>query len=393
MHKASRIILNSKKYLKRPVSLINMKRNIMLIIMFFVIVSSVSAIKVEKSSCDNDGSFEITLKANTNEYAETDDITITADGTKIKGSWDKSVIKMGADANEKQSIFKAEENQLVEEKDYTIKISYTGITESFESEKELDLELECPGLVFSCNRIGLEIEECFTTKSGRFTANLNIHGLEQSKEADLDPFDVIDYDLETQMLYKDINGYTSKKGNLIEGSNIMKIQDNTYAIKGSFPKYTTNYVKKMIVRFNDNLPRACIPTDYPDLILSDVKQCEYRQFEEEEEEEETGIPEGFFEKPEPEEIVEEEIPEEFAEEPPEEELNEKLEQELDEGNTQDEPVEETSESLNTGYIVAEDSSGTAKKKARLKVLVFSLLGVMIVSGALLSYLYKEGYFY
>lgn len=367
---------------------------IILPFVFLLLTFSVSAIKVYNAECHDDGSFEITLRADSDKYAYTKEMTVSADGKRVKGSWDNDKIRMTDSAYAKTAIFTGRENQLLEKKIYNMKILYKLRTETSEEDAELNFEMECPGLLFTCNKLGIKINDCTTSKTGRFTANLNIYGLEQSPQGTMDPLKVINYILDTQILYKDINGVTSKRGSLPQGTIITKVEENKYFIEANFDKYTTNHVEKMWVNFNDNLIRPCSPADYSSVILSHNKECEYKETEEDiltrlkEEEEEQKEDE-----PEPYDVNQEIQDLETQKYQIEQRLNELYTQrgepsteETSTGGIQEEPK-------NTGYSTIKEPDSVTKKKSQLKILLTLLLGVVVIGGSLLAYLYKQGYFY
>jgi len=373
---------------------------------FLLLVYSASAIKVENTECRDDGSFEITLKANSDKYAYTKEMIMSADGKRVKGSWDNDQIRLTSSASDKYATFSGLENQLREKKNYAMKIIYKLRTETSEEDAELTFDIECPGLLFTCKKIGIRVNDCLTSKSGKFTSNMDIYGLEQSERAKLDPFEVIDFILDAQILYRDINDRVSKRGSLPKDAVIKKVAENKYLIEANFDKYTTNHAKYMWVKFNDNLPRVCNPSDYPDIVLTYKKECEYKETEEDwlaEQEEKEDLVLGSLP------TILEETPVEQLRDSVYNEINEleakraqiesrlnELYQKKDEISTVDESSAEEiqEEPKNTGYsIKSSDIEGSSKKADRLKILLVFLFGVIVVGGVLLTYLYKQGYFY
>lgn len=378
---------------------------LLLILTSLLLVSSVSALKVvweadvsegeDATECFDDGSFTIVLDANNNKDVYTKNIAIIIDSKTMKGTWDSEKLTL-TNALYKKAIFKGVENQLLETKSYPVKIAYKEGPEF--TDAELNFDLECPGLLFTCEKLGLKVNDCMTSKRGEFNANLEIYGLEQSENAMLDPLKVVEYILDTQILYKDVNGYTSKNGNLPEGATIKKTGDNKYLIEAQFDKYTTNHVKSMIARFNDQLPRPCNPAKYPGIILSHRQECKYVETEQDfiadqqEAEQEPKIsltPKKWEEMP-PEELreaVSKEISDlETKKSDIETRLNELYNKRTKLGEAEEDP-EST-----TGYSI-KDSKSEAAKKSQLKVLLLFLSITLVVGGSLLAYLYKEGYFY
>ncbi|MCG2718749.1 MAG: hypothetical protein L6408_07955 [Nanoarchaeota archaeon] len=317
-------------------------------LMFLLIVFSVSAVRLETAECFDDGRIEITLKADGN-TAYTNSIKIIAEGKNVKGSWDNDFLALTSYIN-KRATFTSLENRLVEERTYQITMPYEEkIDEQTTQEGELTFELDCPGLIFTCEKMGIKLNDCVTSKREKITAHLDIYGLEQSPGLNLDPLKVIDFKLRTQMLYRDINEVVSKTGSLPKGATITKVADNKYLLEANFDSYTTNRIYEMSVNFNDNLKRPCSPVDYPNIILSDKTTCVYIETEED-----------------------------------------KLEEKKEKEETK---AEESAR--NTGFSVVEDEpiDDKSRKKSQLKTLMWILLGSLLIGGVLLYYLYEEGYFY
>lgn len=374
-------------------------RNKLIILLFIILLLafSVSAIKVYETECYDDGSIKLTLKANSEKDAYTKDMIILADEKRVKGSWDNTKLTL-RETNSKYATFTGLENQLIEKKSYAIKISYKERLGEAVEDAELSFDLECPGLLFTCEKLGIKIKDCVTSKTGKFSANLDIYGLEQSKEGEMDPLKVIDYVLETQILYKDISNHVSKKGSLPKGATITKTADNQYLIEANFGKYTTNHVETMWTGFNNNLVRPCDPTKYPSIILSYKQGCEYKETEEdvitwqkEQEEKQNLITGSLPEIKKPVEELKKSLAEEiYGLELRRTEIETKL-NELYKQREEQSPEEEKEEEKPTGYSIKE--SGSSNKKTQLKIMLVSLLAVILIGGSLLAYLYKRGYFY
>ncbi len=377
------------------------KKPLILLLTFLLLAFSISAIRVvnegeEITQCFDDGSLQIVLKANNNKDAYTKTMIVTADDKTIKGTWDNSILSLTSSAD-KQAIFTGKENQLIEAKTYLIKINFKEGPSTAMTDAELTFDLECPGLLFSCQRLGIKINDCMTSKRGDFETNLEIYGLEQSENAKLDPLKVIDYTLETQILYKDIDGYTSKKGSLPLGAAIQKTGNNKYNIKAQFDKYTTNHVKNMWVKFNNRLPTTCSLVQYPEITLSHRQACKYVETKEDfiadkkEAEQQTTIsltPKKWEDMP-PEELRQAVFKEITDLESKKSEIDTRLNELY---NKKNELEKTKDDSTSTGYSIKEPQAESGKK-SQLKILLLFLLIVVGVGGSLLAYLYKEGYFY
>lgn len=401
---------------------------IIIILTLLVLLHSASAIKVNEAQCNDegqindvhvykcydinangaqcydDGSIKIVLKANNEKEAYTKDMFITADDKRVKGSWEGEKLTILSGYDEKIATFTGIENQLTEQKTYSIKLAYKEVTGSTVQDAELTFDLECPGLIFTCKRLGIKINDCLTSKRGKFTANLDIYGLEQSEKGSMDPLKVIDYMLETQILYKDIKGYTSKLGSLPDGATITKTGANQYKIEAEFDKYTTNHVKNMWINFNNNMIKQCKPSQYSDIILSGKKQCAYKETEEDmqAEKEETKTQEAQN-TAQPQELpVDQLVTNIYNEisdlETKKTQIDERL-NELYQKRSELNELQGKEEESKTGYSIKEPESkkelttSEAKKKSQLKILLLLLSMVIVIGGGLLGYLYKQGYFY
>lgn len=380
---------------------------IIIILTLLVLLHSVSAIKVNEAQCYDDGSIKIVLKANNEKEVYTKDIYITADDKRVKGSWEGEKLTILSGYDEKLATFTGIENQLTEQKTYSIKLAYKEIIGgSTIQDAELTFNLECPGLIFTCKRLGIKINDCLTSKRGKFTANLDIYGLEQSEKGTMDPMKVIDYMLETQILYKDINGYTSKLGSLPYGATITKTSPNQYVVEAEFDKYTTNHAKNMWANFNSNMVKQCKPSQYPDIILSSKKQCAYKETEEDmqAEKEEAKEQETQSTTTQPKELpIDQLIVNMYNEINDLETKKTQIEGRLNELYQKRSELNELQgakeEESKTGYSVKEPASqkeptpSEAKKKSQLKILLLLLAMVIVIGGGLLGYLYRQGYFY
>ncbi|MBM3200000.1 hypothetical protein FJZ53_03600 [Candidatus Woesearchaeota archaeon] len=379
----------------------NLKTFIFMVLSMLLLACSVDAIKVYDTQCYDDGSFKITLRANNEKDAYTSSMTLTADEKNIKGEWIGDRLTLTS-STEKEAVFEGSENQLVEAKSYAMKLLYKEGSES--AEAELSFELQCPGLLFTCKRLGVKINDCLTSKSGLFEANLDIYGLEQSEKANLDPIKALEYIVDTMMLYKDINGYTSKRGSLPVGSTITKTGDGKYKISAQFDKYTTNRVTSLLARFNDNqLPTICSPVKYPGVILSHRQDCKYEQTQADieaekkarQQEKETASESVWtfatvnLDKLPPEKLRESLETEIKSLEDKKYKLDTKLNELYSKRNTLDQKEKEEAEK--TGYTPL--SKSDSAKKSQLNTLLMVLLGVVVLGGGLLGLLYKEGYFY
>lgn len=318
-------------------------------LLFLLIVFSVSAVRLETAECFDDGRIEVTIKAG-GSIAYTNQISVFAEGKNLKGSWDKNFISL-TDPQNKKSTFISLENYLTGERSYQMTVYYTEkIDEETTQDGEFTFDLECPGLIFTCEKVGLKLNDCVSSKRGKITANMNIYGLEQSPGLNLDPLKVLDFKLRAQILYRDINGVVSKIGGLPEGAKITRVAENKYLVEAYFNKYTTNRVHDIQVNFNDKLTRPCSPINYPGGIFGDKISCTYVETEDDK---------------------------------------------LDEKNEKEMAKAEEEAYRNTGFSVIEDEApdDKARKKGQLKTLMWILLGSLLIGGVLLYYLYEEGYFY
>lgn len=339
-----------------------MKHKIFLItalILLFYIIPVSAEIKVTDAQCYEDGSFKIEIMANSEDVIYMSDIILSAENRKVKGAWNNDRIWLTDSAANKYATFTGIEDQLILAEPYTIKIDYKMTKEDLTKiPKTETFELECPGLLFTCNRLSLNLKSCETSEGGKFTAQIEVMGLEQSERRKLDPVKVIDYILDADQYYKDITGRTGKRGSLPQGYTIERIKDYTYKISYSF--IDGNFIKDMWVKFNDNLPKQCNPSDYPQLQFSSKKECKH------------GV------------VTEEEILEEMDIEKIREKYKEQITEKKEE--QKEEPTQNPA-----GYSIKDaEITSQAGKKSQLKLLGLILLGVIIVGGSAVFYFYKQG---
>jgi len=319
------------------------------IVILLTIILSVNAIEVFDKECKKDGSLSITLKADSKAITYTGDVQVKAAETPIKGTWDTLEILKSETTRREFSTFTSEENILTAKRSYPINIEYkTTEGNGSKTTGTKSFEVECPGLLFSCNGLNMSIESCENQEGGLFRAVVNAQGLEQSPAATMDILQVVDFVLEAENKYKDMTGKETTRGTLPAKSQVLRIQKDKYVIRYEFSSKNNNTIKTLWAGFNKNMNYDCNEKEYPDVKFYDKIECK------------AG---------------------EAAEEP-------KKEIETEKEVVEEENKEKTAENKKT----AEDILKVAPKNYKpLAIVSIILIVVLSIGGIVLSYLYKRGY--
>ncbi len=248
-----------------------MKFSFLFFFLFLISAFFGEALIVEKTGCKNDGSFFIDLKAENKTPIYTSNITIRSGDAVLTGEWSSLYIKKSETSSREYATFTSEEDLLVEKKRYPLSIDYY----LGDEQKSAESYVDCPGLVFTCKRLGIEIERCYTMNN-EFNAYLVIKGLEQSEQSVMDPKAVVSYQLEVSGRYLDIDGIRTSKGSLPLGYRLTKDTKDRYFLSHSFED---NYVKKLWVGYNTEMPWSCSKDDYPEIAFYDYKECTIKKAE------------------------------------------------------------------------------------------------------------------
>ncbi|MFH1210841.1 MAG: hypothetical protein V1645_02900 [archaeon] len=322
-------------------------KTITYITIMLILAISVNAIEVYDKECKNDGSIRLLLKADSKSTVYMTDVKVMYGQEEMKGDWDNQYITKSDTAKREYAEFQSYGSYLKEKKTYRINIEYQETGEDGEKTSRTDtLEIGCPGLVFSCNGLGIKIESC-TNSDELFRAVITAKGLEQSQEAKMDVKTAVDFLLEAENKYKDITGKEGSRGAVPEKAQVISPEKDKYVLRYEWEG--SNNIKTMRVGYNEDLTARCKPEEYPEIKFYDRMDCTT---------EETTIKE---EKKEETPIATQAVKE-----------------------TKQEPAQKTK--------TADDILQEQPKNYRpLAIVSMILVGVLGFGGIILSYLYRRGY--
>lgn len=191
--------------------------------------------------CSKDGSVEFGITSEENKIA-TKDIGIIA---REKGSFDIIVSKFGLEGNWSSGYitngiitFKSRDAQINKAGNYEIALNYAeeGLN------KNVVINTECPGLIFSCSLIKVDIKNCTSVDNKYFNLVTELAGLNQSVVSQFEMFEDIEYGVVAENSYEDIKGLNSNKGSLPEGMKIQKTDKEVYLFSKEFANNTIKSV-------------------------------------------------------------------------------------------------------------------------------------------------------
>jgi hypothetical protein len=162
---------------------------------------------------------------------------------------------------------------LTSKRPYPINIEYKLTQEDgTKTDETQSLGIECPGVIFTCEELNISIESC-ENQGDLFRAVLNVKGLEQSKEAMMGLLQVVDFQLETENKYKDMDGKETSKGTLPEKAQAVRLEKDKYVIRYEFSSKNPNTVKILRASYNTNLKYPCDTEKYPEVKFYDSIEC------------------------------------------------------------------------------------------------------------------------
>jgi len=277
-----------------------MRWTIALILSLALAACECQAIVVNEARCYDDGHFLITLTNDEGGYeVHTDEITfqIVDENVNLPGYWFRKrsgvvereqvtqecpcIMSFSDSYQESSATFQSEEMVLNGNGTYPLQILYslTSLVADQNSKKYTkygaisSYKIECPGLLFSCTSLGINIESC-ETSNGTFDALISIKGLEQSEKAALDVEKDIIYRFEAADRYKDVSGMSSKTGGLPVTHNLIREGVDKYRIIAAIGE--GNFLLSLIVGYDtEKFVKVCSPDEYPSLILNTYAFCNF----------------------------------------------------------------------------------------------------------------------
>ena len=247
-----------------------MKKMVLLVLMILVGINLAGAsLRIIEGRCEPEGILKLTVALNESISGEInlenviitasyfDYVTYDSEKVLLKGSWDVPFLGGAYDYGE----FISEEAMLNYQRTYDVKVAYEG-----EADRE---EMICPGLRFSCSLLGTGINECYTKNNKTFSAEIILKGLNQSQEEELDWLRDMEYKVQANDRYEDINGKYSNIGSLPKDFKIESLGGDLYNLSYYFKK--ENSIKSFAIGFRDLA--ECRTGKYSYLRLFDYKEC------------------------------------------------------------------------------------------------------------------------
>lgn len=252
-----------------------MKYNkLILIFVSLVLVCNIvnANIIFDEVKCSKDGSLEFTVysedsKIDVNNVKiiarQKDQFDLTISKTEINGSWSLDYISNGG------ASFKSGTAQIKNAGAYDIILNY--IEEDLN--KNAVWTLDCPGLIFSCNLLSIDIKNCTNVDDKYFNLLIEIAGTNQSIVSQIEILDGIKYSLVAKNSYKDIKGLDSDRGSLPEDIKINKLDKDLYLFSKEFQDNIVSSVNVYIEEYESECNGAKI-YDYQECIEIHTKQIE-----------------------------------------------------------------------------------------------------------------------
>ena len=242
----------------------------------------VSALNLKEVQCNNDGSMEFTVIGTDPDESYTKDMIVRIEDLIVNGTWTGKSVKDSYSEKQRYATFSMPENALPEKKAYKINLYYLEDDQS----KTKEFEADCPGLVFSCSLLYIDVDRCYTDK-GHFTAEITAKGLRQSNLVNgfnVDPGKALDFMISTKNPYKAKTNIIDKRGPLPSEFHISESGPDKYLL--TFDLDQNNYVKDIALGLSEDrsfplyLADKCRTSKYSHIKLSDYETCSLHESEE-----------------------------------------------------------------------------------------------------------------
>lgn len=332
------------------------------IFLAILLLGSVNGLTIDSKKCFNDGHVEIVVNGGDNESkVYISDINLMIGGISINNTWSNEYVYDAQSVEKQYSEIATEEGLFNRDEFYYVDIDYfITLPNGDKDQKSIKETVDCPGLLFTCSKLGLSIDSCHTTNRNKFQAYLNILGLRQSEKAMMDALKAVTYNFETENSYTDIRNAYTKKGKLPINAEIIELGNEKYLLEANLED---NFVKTLGIRY-DTLVFGCVEGNYPNVSFYDVKECTS----------EISLEEGT------------------ADADLEDMKAQKFEAEGTGANLEESKIEETEKVTDTQKV--EEASKDVEfyqDYSPLKIMGFVLLIVFLFSAFVLAYLRRKGY--
>ncbi|MDD5254359.1 MAG: hypothetical protein PHG05_04670 [Candidatus Nanoarchaeia archaeon] len=235
------------------------------LLMLIPSVLAVDVLDVYTAECNNKGSIEVKFYITQEDYkVSIDSMNLKINDVLFEGNWSNDrYLKKGEDSSKENAIAIYPEGTFSKNQMYTGILKYTqesleGATKGNKEEKTLSFYVDCPGLQFTCENLGLEVKSCVNTLNG-FEADLVMKGMEQSPAFNIDPKEDIKYYFKAELPYEQVNGANTKQGDLPKQYTLKRVSEGNYKLKFNIG---TNKINEMYIQYKD-FPVPCPESQYP----------------------------------------------------------------------------------------------------------------------------------
>ncbi len=248
-----------------------MKNKLVILSVFLLIIlPSINAMRISSQSCDNSGTFKITLEAGDFNITYTNEINILVDGKKINGEWNLNFLRKNPPDRSRQYATFSSDEGVVNGGNKIIEVIYPLESDEAKTIGKLQEILQCPEFHFSCALLDIKIDECSTDKN-TFKGFFYAKGFEQSNIGKLDLEKNLEFNFYTTEPYEDVGNKITTKGLKPRGATVEKYEGEKYLITKEF--LGNNRVERLRVGLAN--VGFCFSDKYYKygLNLSDVSEC------------------------------------------------------------------------------------------------------------------------
>ncbi len=238
-------------------------KNKFLIISIFVVIflpTYVYAISLAESSCKDDGSFYFRITPDEGNaylfFNESNFIKITTpkgEVLDIPANWSRNQIQLDSGSYQENNYFYQSDLLIFNRSgNYKVEFDYREYYYKNQSQTKRTYGFNiknCPGLLFNCRFLGLNIDDCYTKDNkfyAYFTANLEKQSSEENSKF-IDVNNGLKYMIEANGAYMDTTGNLLKRGKLPKVYTIKNTGRNKYLLEADFP---SSSVKNLYIEYS-----------------------------------------------------------------------------------------------------------------------------------------------
>lgn len=274
----------------------NYKVGIFIIAILFFVVS-VNGIRLMDAKCNEKGSIKILIWATDYNKTYTKDIKIIGksfdlvsyekEEFNVDGKWDIKFFQKG-EGDKEEGVFISNEALFKKKMKYTLTVYSRYLVENEWYNEINNIEVECPGLFFSCTLLNMTLLNC-TNEGDLFYAYFIAKGLNQSEKRELDVNKDLKYEINAKERYLDNRGEFSQTGSIPNETKIEKIEEDFYLLTS---RLKNNFIETLGIGYKDL--EEC---RWYDISFRDYKECiKIEKIEEEKNETIKEVKEPIIEK-------------------------------------------------------------------------------------------------